>query len=120
MYAENDEDLSFLPKEPSLDFGTGSPSVSINTELPVVRAEPMEQLVENTADSGDSSVCLKKLVIHSDSVAARIKDRFSTQSSSTNNLSDHNSSSPRTTRHFESVENVLFKAVPQGQKVSDL
>ncbi|GJY48024.1 hypothetical protein Tco_0437980 [Tanacetum coccineum] len=75
MYAENDEDLSFLPKEPSLDFGTGSPSVSINTKPPVVRAEPMEQLVENTANSGDSSVCLEKLVIHSGSVAARIKDR---------------------------------------------
>ncbi|GJZ31938.1 hypothetical protein Tco_0576985 [Tanacetum coccineum] len=36
MYAENDDDLSFLPKEPSVDFGTGSPSVSINTEPPVV------------------------------------------------------------------------------------
>ncbi|GJU91563.1 hypothetical protein Tco_1303986 [Tanacetum coccineum] len=36
MYAENDDDLSFLPKEASVNFGTGSPSVSINTEHPVV------------------------------------------------------------------------------------
>ncbi|GJX88743.1 hypothetical protein Tco_0340757 [Tanacetum coccineum] len=26
MYAENDDDLSFLPKEPSTDFDNGSPS----------------------------------------------------------------------------------------------
>ncbi|GJU70498.1 hypothetical protein Tco_1256757 [Tanacetum coccineum] len=32
LYAETDGDLSFLPKEPSPDFGTGSPSISINTE----------------------------------------------------------------------------------------
>nr|GEU52437.1 reverse transcriptase domain-containing protein [Tanacetum cinerariifolium] len=39
MYAKTDEDLSFLPKEPSPDFGIGSLSVSINTEPPVVEAK---------------------------------------------------------------------------------
>ncbi|GKB44733.1 hypothetical protein Tco_0889675 [Tanacetum coccineum] len=53
-----EHDLSFPPKEMSPNFGTGSPSVSINTELPLVEVEPldeagMEQLVENVADSGD-------------------------------------------------------------------
>ncbi|GJW80780.1 hypothetical protein Tco_0144755 [Tanacetum coccineum] len=43
LYAETDEDLSFLPKEPSPDFG--------------------------------DSPCQEKLVIHSGSVAGRIKDR---------------------------------------------
>ncbi|GJR91679.1 hypothetical protein Tco_0215690 [Tanacetum coccineum] len=42
LYAEIDDDLSFIPKEPSLDFGTGSPFVSINTEPPVTVAEPTE------------------------------------------------------------------------------
>ncbi|GJU26592.1 hypothetical protein Tco_1165213 [Tanacetum coccineum] len=40
MYTKTDEDLSFLPKEPSLEFGTGSTSVSINTEPPITVAEP--------------------------------------------------------------------------------
>ncbi|GJU04926.1 zf-CCHC domain-containing protein [Tanacetum coccineum] len=79
MYAEDDEDLSLLPKEPSLDFCTGSPSVSINNELPVVEAEPtdvanLKQLAENIADSRGSSVRQEKLVIHASSVAGRIKD----------------------------------------------
>ncbi|GJY73941.1 hypothetical protein Tco_0478372 [Tanacetum coccineum] len=40
MYPKTDDDLSFLPKEPSLEFGTGSLSVSINTEPPVAETEP--------------------------------------------------------------------------------
>ncbi|GJX99557.1 hypothetical protein Tco_0356576 [Tanacetum coccineum] len=74
LYAETDEDLSFPPKEPSLDFGTGSPSVSINTEPLVTVAKPTEQLVENTTDSRDPPR-QEKLVIHPGSVAARIKDQ---------------------------------------------
>ncbi|GJW53746.1 hypothetical protein Tco_0097831 [Tanacetum coccineum] len=74
MYAETDEDLSFLRKEPSLDFGTGTPSVLINTEPPIGDAEPVVQLVENTVDSGESSR-QGEFVIHLESVAARIKDR---------------------------------------------
>nr|GEY90577.1 hypothetical protein [Tanacetum cinerariifolium] len=74
LNVKTDEDLSFLPKEPSSDFGTGSPSVSINTEPPTKVAEPTGQLVENTTDSRDSSR-QEKLVIHSRSVAARIRDQ---------------------------------------------
>ncbi|GKC04173.1 hypothetical protein Tco_0995783 [Tanacetum coccineum] len=69
-----DDDLSFLPKEPSLEFGTGSPSVSINAEPPVAEAEPTAQLVENTADLEDS-LHHEQLVIHPGSVAARIRER---------------------------------------------
>ncbi|GJZ93565.1 hypothetical protein Tco_0665630, partial [Tanacetum coccineum] len=32
IYTEDDEELSFLPKEPSPGFGTGSPSVLVSTE----------------------------------------------------------------------------------------
>ncbi|GJX39233.1 hypothetical protein Tco_0252536 [Tanacetum coccineum] len=61
-------------KEPSPDFGTGSSSVSINTEPPAVVVEPTGQLVENTTDSGDSPR-QEKLIIHSGSDAARIRGR---------------------------------------------
>ncbi|GJU69183.1 hypothetical protein Tco_1255442 [Tanacetum coccineum] len=40
---KDDEDLSFLPKEPSLGFGTGSPSVSINMEPLKANKEPVIQ-----------------------------------------------------------------------------
>ncbi|GJV76591.1 hypothetical protein Tco_1508175 [Tanacetum coccineum] len=65
---ENDEDLSFLPRESSLGFGIGSPPVSINNEPPWVEADPMaeansEQIVENIADSGGSPAPQENLVI---------------------------------------------------------
>ncbi|GKF07067.1 hypothetical protein Tco_0041291, partial [Tanacetum coccineum] len=41
MYAEDDEDLSFLTCKPSLGFGTGSPSISINNEHPSFEIEPL-------------------------------------------------------------------------------
>ncbi|GJS19956.1 hypothetical protein Tco_0448588 [Tanacetum coccineum] len=60
IYIEEDEDLTFLPKDFSPDFNTGSPSVSINTEPvrtdeePVVEpaTEPMNERVGKIADSG--------------------------------------------------------------------
>ncbi|GJT06632.1 hypothetical protein Tco_0841094 [Tanacetum coccineum] len=42
MYTEDDEDLLFLPKEPSSRFGTGSPSVSVNTK-PLKAEEELDQ-----------------------------------------------------------------------------
>ncbi|GJY27566.1 hypothetical protein Tco_0403333 [Tanacetum coccineum] len=61
MFAEDDEDMSFLLREPSPGFGTSSPSASINNEPPSLEIEPLdsanpEQLVKNTADSGGSLV----------------------------------------------------------------
>ncbi|GJS48895.1 hypothetical protein Tco_0599016 [Tanacetum coccineum] len=44
MYANTNEDLSFLLKEPSLEVGTCSPSALINTEPPIVVAKTTEQL----------------------------------------------------------------------------
>nr|GEW12167.1 hypothetical protein [Tanacetum cinerariifolium] len=80
MFAEDDEDLSFLPKNPSPGFGTSSPSVSINIELPFMEAESLdeantEHILKNVADSGSSLVCQEKLVIHLGSVVVRIKDK---------------------------------------------
>ncbi|GKD10969.1 hypothetical protein Tco_1190654 [Tanacetum coccineum] len=54
IYTEDDEDLAFLPKEPSPNFGVGSPSISVNTEPLKANEEPEIQPVEVTADSGRS------------------------------------------------------------------
>nr|GEV12895.1 hypothetical protein [Tanacetum cinerariifolium] len=71
---EDDEDLSFLPKEPSSGFGTGSPSVSINTEPLKANGEPVIQPVEATTDSKES-LKPELFVVHPGSIAARIKVR---------------------------------------------
>ncbi|GJX11785.1 hypothetical protein Tco_0201644 [Tanacetum coccineum] len=54
IYAENEEDLSFLPKEPSPGLGTGLPSMSVNTKPPSVDVEPLLKLFEDTTDFGGS------------------------------------------------------------------
>nr|GEY29829.1 hypothetical protein [Tanacetum cinerariifolium] len=55
IYAENEENLSFLPKEPSHGLGNCSFSVSVNTDPFSVDAKPSLKLAEDTIDSGDSS-----------------------------------------------------------------
>ncbi|GJY67996.1 putative RNA-directed DNA polymerase [Tanacetum coccineum] len=72
VYAADEEDLSFLPKEPSPAFGTGSPSVSVNIEPLMTDKEPVLQPTEATTDSGGS---LKRelFVVHPRSVADRRK-----------------------------------------------
>ncbi|GJY48605.1 hypothetical protein Tco_0438561 [Tanacetum coccineum] len=74
IYTKDDEDLAFLPKEPSPGFGIGSPSVSVNMEPLKANEEPEIQLIEVTSDSGGSPKP-ELFVIHPGSVAARIKDR---------------------------------------------
>ncbi|GJT88347.1 hypothetical protein Tco_1070064 [Tanacetum coccineum] len=80
MYAEDNEDLSFLLREPSYGFGTGPPSTSNNNEPPLLEAEPLDitnlkQLIENTANSGGSLAREEMPVIGTSSVAGRMKDR---------------------------------------------
>ncbi|GJW45177.1 hypothetical protein Tco_0073976 [Tanacetum coccineum] len=82
IYAENEEDLSFLPNERSLGFGIGSPSASVNTKPPNVDAEPTLKLAEDTADYGGSPKP-EVFVVHPGSVAARIKDKRSSSSRAT-------------------------------------
>ncbi|GJX81534.1 hypothetical protein Tco_0331015 [Tanacetum coccineum] len=53
-WEHDDEDLMFLPKEPSPGFGIGSPSISVNTKPWKANEEPDIQLVEVTTDSGGS------------------------------------------------------------------
>ncbi|GKD83661.1 hypothetical protein Tco_1350500 [Tanacetum coccineum] len=74
IYTEDDGDLAFLPKDTSLEFSIGSPSASVNTELPKDVEEPKVQPAEITTDSGES---LKAgvFIMHPGSVAARIKER---------------------------------------------
>ncbi|GJX29469.1 probable xyloglucan endotransglucosylase/hydrolase protein 30 [Tanacetum coccineum] len=74
IYTKDDDDFAFLPKEPSPGFGTGSPSASVNTELPKDVEEPEVQPAKITAGSGES---LKAgvFIVHPGSVAARIKER---------------------------------------------
>nr|GFA00359.1 hypothetical protein [Tanacetum cinerariifolium] len=74
IYTKDDEDLTFLPKEPSLGFGTGSPSVLVNTK-PLKANEKLDiQSIEVTTNSGGNSKP-ELFVVHPWSVAARIKDR---------------------------------------------
>nr|GEV04444.1 hypothetical protein [Tanacetum cinerariifolium] len=40
MFAEDDEEMSFLPHELSPGFSVGSPSASINNEPPLLEVEP--------------------------------------------------------------------------------
>ncbi|GKA42161.1 hypothetical protein Tco_0734821 [Tanacetum coccineum] len=74
IYTEDDDDLAFLPKEPSPGFGIGSPSASVNTELPKDVEEPEVQPAEVTADLGESPKA-GVFVVQPGSVAARIKER---------------------------------------------
>ncbi|GJW25230.1 hypothetical protein Tco_0039041 [Tanacetum coccineum] len=57
MFAEDDEEMIFIPHEPSPGFGFGSPSPSINNEPPLLEAEPLasvnlEQLLLRTLKNG--------------------------------------------------------------------
>ncbi|GKB45429.1 hypothetical protein Tco_0896182 [Tanacetum coccineum] len=73
IYAEDDDDLAFLPKEPSPGFGIGSLSASVNTKPPKDVEEPEVQPVEVTTDSGESPKT-GVFVVHPGSVAARIRE----------------------------------------------
>nr|GFA56896.1 hypothetical protein [Tanacetum cinerariifolium] len=74
IYTEDDDDLDFLPKEPSPGFGIGLPSASVNTKPAKVVEELEVQPVEVTADSGESPKAVV-FVVHPGSVAARVKER---------------------------------------------
>ncbi|GKA10945.1 hypothetical protein Tco_0690378 [Tanacetum coccineum] len=74
IYTENDDDFAFLPKEPSLGFGIGSPPASVNTKPLKDVEEPEVQPVEVTADSGESPKA-GMFVVHPRSVVVRIKER---------------------------------------------
>ncbi|GJY93601.1 hypothetical protein Tco_0509383 [Tanacetum coccineum] len=74
IYIEDDEELSFFPKEPSPGFDTGSPSVSVNTKPLKVNEELVIQPAEVMADYRESPKP-KLFVVHLGSVAAWIKDR---------------------------------------------
>ncbi|GKG16456.1 hypothetical protein Tco_0358779, partial [Tanacetum coccineum] len=73
IYTEDDDDLAFLPKEPSSGFGTGSLSASVNMELPKDVEEPEVQPAKIIVDSGESPKA-DVFVVHPGSVAARIKE----------------------------------------------
>ncbi|GKB55697.1 hypothetical protein Tco_0911883 [Tanacetum coccineum] len=86
IYTEDDEDLTFLPKDSSLGFNTGSPYVSISIEPlrtdkePVIEpateptTEPVNERMNTIADSRGSPKG-DTFVIHAGSVAARIRER---------------------------------------------
>ncbi|GJY49485.1 hypothetical protein Tco_0439441 [Tanacetum coccineum] len=74
VYAKDEEYLSFLPKEPSHGFGTGSPFTPVNIEPLRADDEPVLQPAKVMADSGGSPKP-ELFVVHPGSVAAWIKDR---------------------------------------------
>nr|GEU76886.1 hypothetical protein [Tanacetum cinerariifolium] len=71
---KDDDDLAFLPKEPSLGFGIGSPSSLVNTRLPKDVKEPKVQPAKVTTDSGESPKA-SAFIVHLGGVAVRIKER---------------------------------------------
>nr|GEX37425.1 hypothetical protein [Tanacetum cinerariifolium] len=71
---EDDDDLYFLPKDPSLGFGIGSPSASVNTKPLKDVEEPEVQITEVTTYLGESPKA-DVFVVHPHSVATRIKQR---------------------------------------------
>ncbi|GKB24746.1 hypothetical protein Tco_0864147 [Tanacetum coccineum] len=79
IYTEDDDDLAFLPKEPSLGFGIGSPAASVNTELPKDVEEPEVQHAEITTDLGESS---KACVFRGGSARPPVKRKLASGSSS--------------------------------------
>nr|GEU89591.1 hypothetical protein [Tanacetum cinerariifolium] len=74
IYTEDDDDLVFLPKKPSPGFGSGSPSVSLNTKLPKDAKEPDVQPIEIIADLVKSPKA-GVFIVHPGIVATRIKER---------------------------------------------
>ncbi|GJZ06186.1 retrovirus-related pol polyprotein from transposon TNT 1-94 [Tanacetum coccineum] len=74
VYAKDEEDLSFIPNEPSLAFGTGSPFVLVNIEPLMTDEEPVLQPAEATPDSGGSPK-RELFVVHPRGVAIRMKNR---------------------------------------------
>ncbi|GJT19853.1 hypothetical protein Tco_0878559 [Tanacetum coccineum] len=80
MFAKNDEEMSFLPREPSPGFGARSPSALINNEPPFLEAKildsaNLDQLVENNVNSEGSPAREEMLAIGIGSVKRRMKDR---------------------------------------------
>nr|GEW83123.1 hypothetical protein [Tanacetum cinerariifolium] len=71
---KDDDDSSFLPKEPSLGFGIGFLTVLVNTKPLKADEEFVIQPVKVTADSRESPKP-ELFVVHPGSVVARIKDR---------------------------------------------
>ncbi|GJT60398.1 hypothetical protein Tco_1003931 [Tanacetum coccineum] len=74
VYDEDEEDLSFLPKEPSPACGTNSPSVLVNIEPLMTGEEPVLQPAEAMTDSRGSPK-RELFVVHPGSVAACMKNR---------------------------------------------
>nr|GFB20858.1 hypothetical protein [Tanacetum cinerariifolium] len=74
IFTKDDDDLAFLPKEPSSGFSIGSLSASVNIELPKDVKEPEVQPVEVTTNSGES-LNAGVFIVHPGSIAARIKER---------------------------------------------
>nr|GEY16814.1 hypothetical protein [Tanacetum cinerariifolium] len=74
IYTKDDEDLSFLPNEPSSGFGTGFLYVSIKIEPLKANEEPVIQPVVVTAYSRES-LKPELFVVNPKSVAARMKDK---------------------------------------------
>ncbi|GJX18702.1 hypothetical protein Tco_0221379 [Tanacetum coccineum] len=117
VYAEDEEDLSFLPKEPSPSFGIGFSSVSVNIEPLRANEELVLQPAEVTTDSGGIPKP-ELFVVHPGSVAARIKDRkFKTRRGSSRppvkrKLASGSSNSRATrTKTSTSTDDVLFLTV---------
>ncbi|GKD91671.1 hypothetical protein Tco_1367178 [Tanacetum coccineum] len=105
MFTEDDEEMYFHPCEPSLGFGCGSPSASINNEPTLLKVEPLDsvnpdKLFDNTPHFRGSPIREEMPIIGS--VAERMNNKKYRTKGSTKPLVKrklvHAGSSSRSTR----------------------
>ncbi|GJV74142.1 hypothetical protein Tco_1494137 [Tanacetum coccineum] len=78
IYTEDDDDLAFLPKEPSPGFGIGSPSALVNTEPP----KDVEEPKVSNMQSVDARIKERKCKIRGGSSRPPVKRKLASGSSS--------------------------------------
>ncbi|GJZ71415.1 hypothetical protein Tco_0635266 [Tanacetum coccineum] len=78
VYAKDEEDFSFLPKEPSPGFGTSSPSASVNIKPLRADDEPVLQPAECKTRGGSSRSPVKKKLAFGSSNSRATRAKTST------------------------------------------
>ncbi|GKD74517.1 hypothetical protein Tco_1332799, partial [Tanacetum coccineum] len=80
MFAEDDEEMTLLPYEPSLSFCCSSPSTSINNEHPLLEAEPLEikrMKSQKCKTKGSTKPLVKRKLVHDGSSSRSTRQKSS-------------------------------------------
>ncbi|GJX92570.1 hypothetical protein Tco_0347156 [Tanacetum coccineum] len=76
MFAEDEEEMSFHPCEPSLGFGCGSPSASINNEPTLLKVEPLDSVNPDKLTKGSTKPLVKHKLVHAGSSSRSTRQKF--------------------------------------------